>query len=158
MLHFVESQVVCLSNDAAFYYLVVTDTDLHNVIKRGNILKDVHKRYITYQILKATKYLHSGNVIHRDQKVRCIFLVHVFPDQTYWPYQLIGSSKYCVLCMNEEVSEVTLNTAMTSQWSISFFPSLPTSCWMVSVLSNSVILAWPAHWLRLLLMKKVTLI
>ena len=45
------------------------DTDLHNVIKRGNILKDVHKRYIMYQLLKATKYMHSGNVIHRDQKV-----------------------------------------------------------------------------------------
>jgi serine/threonine protein kinase len=45
------------------------ETDLHNVIKRGNILKDVHKRYIMYQLLKATKYIHSGNVIHRDQKV-----------------------------------------------------------------------------------------
>ena len=47
----------------------ILDTDLHNVIKRGNILKDVHKRYIMYQLLKATKYMHSGNVIHRDQKV-----------------------------------------------------------------------------------------
>ena len=45
------------------------DTDLHNVIKRGNILKEVHKQYIMYQLLRATKYLHSGNVIHRDQKV-----------------------------------------------------------------------------------------
>ncbi|XP_045513831.1 extracellular signal-regulated kinase 2 [Pieris brassicae] len=44
------------------------ETDLHNVIKRGNILKDIHKRYIMYQMLKATKYIHSGNVIHRDQK------------------------------------------------------------------------------------------
>jgi len=45
------------------------DTDLHNVIKRGNILKEVHKQYILYQLFRATKYLHSGNVIHRDQKV-----------------------------------------------------------------------------------------
>lgn len=50
------------------------ETDLHNVIKRGNILKDVHKRYIMYQLFKATKYLHSGNVIHRDQKPSNILL------------------------------------------------------------------------------------
>jgi hypothetical protein len=29
----------------------------------------VHKQYILYQLFRATKYLHSGNVIHRDQKV-----------------------------------------------------------------------------------------
>lgn len=52
-----------------FVFLFILDTDLHNIIKRGNILKDVHKRYIMYQLFKATKYLHSGNVIHRDQKV-----------------------------------------------------------------------------------------
>ena len=50
------------------YYSFIVDTDLHNVIKKG-ILKDVHKQYIMYQLFKATKYLHSGNVIHRDQKV-----------------------------------------------------------------------------------------
>ncbi|KAL0277475.1 UNVERIFIED_CONTAM: hypothetical protein PYX00_004741 [Menopon gallinae] len=44
------------------------DTDLHHVIKKGNILKDIHRRYIMYQLLRATRYLHSGNVIHRDQK------------------------------------------------------------------------------------------
>lgn len=44
------------------------DTDLHHVIKKGNILKDVHRRYIMYQLLRATRYLHSGDVIHRDQK------------------------------------------------------------------------------------------
>jgi len=47
---------------------------LHNVIKRKTILKDIHKQYIMYQLLKATKYLHSANVIHRDQKPSNILL------------------------------------------------------------------------------------
>ncbi|KAJ8955892.1 hypothetical protein NQ318_005440 [Aromia moschata] len=50
------------------------ETDLHNVIKRGNILKDIHKRYIMYQLLKAIKYIHSGNVIHRDLKPSNVLL------------------------------------------------------------------------------------
>lgn len=44
------------------------ESDLHNVIKRGSILKDIHKRYIMYQLFNATKFIHSGNVIHRDMK------------------------------------------------------------------------------------------
>lgn len=50
---------------------IFPETDLHNVIKRGNILSDVHKQYIMYQLFTATKYIHSGNVIHRDYKVSC---------------------------------------------------------------------------------------
>lgn len=50
-------------------FCFVPDTDLHAVIKKGTLLKDIHKRYVMYQIFKAVKYLHSGNVIHRDQKV-----------------------------------------------------------------------------------------
>ena len=53
------------------------DTDLHNVVKRGSILKDIHKRYIMYQLFKGMHYMHSGNVIHRDQKV-CI-LYYILP-------------------------------------------------------------------------------
>jgi mitogen-activated protein kinase 15 len=49
-----------------FYF---SEADLHNVIRKGNILKDTHKRYVMYQLLKAMKYLHSANVIHRDMKV-----------------------------------------------------------------------------------------
>lgn len=47
-----------------------TETDLHNVIKKGNVLEDIHRRYIMYQLFRATRYLHSGSVIHRDLKVR----------------------------------------------------------------------------------------
>lgn len=50
-------------------HFVFSETDLHNVIKRGNILKDIHKVFIMYQLFKAIKYIHSGNVIHRDLKV-----------------------------------------------------------------------------------------
>ncbi len=44
------------------------------MIKRKTILKDIHKQYIMYQLFKATKYLHSSNVIHRDQKPSNILL------------------------------------------------------------------------------------
>jgi len=43
------------------------ETDLHHVI-RANILEEIHKQYIIYQILKALKYIHSADLIHRDLK------------------------------------------------------------------------------------------
>ncbi|THD23556.1 Mitogen-activated protein kinase [Fasciola hepatica] len=50
------------------------DSDLHNCIKKGNILKDVHKKYIFYQLLRAVKYIHSADVIHRDLKPSNVLL------------------------------------------------------------------------------------
>eukprot|EP01051_Picozoa_sp_SAG22_P006982 SAG22_NODE_476_length_9995_cov_9.488480_4_plen_279_part_00 len=35
---------------------------------RANILEDIHKQYIIYQLLRALKYMHSGQVLHRDMK------------------------------------------------------------------------------------------
>lgn len=67
--------VIKANNDKDIYLVFeYMDTDLHNVIKKGNILKDIHKRYIMYQLCKATHYLHSGNVIHRDQKPSNVLL------------------------------------------------------------------------------------
>ena len=50
-------------------YLVFNymETDLHAVV-RANILEEVHKQYIVYQLLKALKYIHSADLIHRDIK------------------------------------------------------------------------------------------
>ncbi|CAB3979971.1 extracellular signal-regulated kinase 2-like isoform X2 [Paramuricea clavata] len=67
--------VIKASNDKDIYLVFeYMDTDLHNVIRKGNILKDIHKRYVMYQLCKATHYLHSGNVIHRDQKPSNVLL------------------------------------------------------------------------------------
>ncbi|XP_061677168.1 mitogen-activated protein kinase 15 isoform X2 [Syngnathoides biaculeatus] len=61
--------IIRAQNDKDIYLVFeYMDSDLHAVIKKGTLLKDIHKRYVMYQLLKAVKYLHSGNVIHRDQK------------------------------------------------------------------------------------------
>ncbi len=44
------------------------ETDLHAVI-RANILEGIHKQYIMYQLFKALKYMHTGQLLHRDIKV-----------------------------------------------------------------------------------------
>lgn len=47
--------------------LFCIDTDLHAVI-RANILEEIHKKYIIYQLLKTIKYIHSADLLHRDIK------------------------------------------------------------------------------------------
>lgn len=44
-----------------------TETDLHAVI-RANILEEIHKKYIVYQLVKALKFMHSADLLHRDIK------------------------------------------------------------------------------------------
>merc|ERR1712093_323537 len=60
--------VMKADNDRDIYLVFeFLETDLHAVI-RANILEDIHKQYILYQMLKALKYMHTAEVLHRDMK------------------------------------------------------------------------------------------
>jgi mitogen-activated protein kinase 15 len=62
--------VLKAENDRDLYLVFeYMETDLHAVI-RANILEDVHKQYIMYQLFKSLKYMHTGELLHRDIKVR----------------------------------------------------------------------------------------
>jgi len=66
--------VIKAENNIDLYLIFdYVEADLYNVIRAG-ILLDVHKRFITYQILKALKFIHSGDIIHRDLKPSNIFI------------------------------------------------------------------------------------
>ena len=42
-------------------------TDLSHVVK-AKLLTDVHVKFIAYQLLRALKYIHSAELLHRDVK------------------------------------------------------------------------------------------
>ncbi|XP_045878630.1 mitogen-activated protein kinase 15 isoform X1 [Meles meles] len=67
--------VIRAENDRDIYLVFESmDTDLNAVICKGRLRKDTHKRFIIYQLLRATKFIHSGHVIHRDQKPSNVLL------------------------------------------------------------------------------------
>ena len=60
-------------------YLVMEkmDSALQRIIFSKQELTDDHYQFILYQILRALYYLHSANIIHRDQFIRhwsCILI------------------------------------------------------------------------------------
>ena len=60
--------VLKADNDRDIYLVFEhMETDLHAAI-RANILGEVHKQYIMWQALKALKFMHSANLLHRDMK------------------------------------------------------------------------------------------
>ena len=66
--------VIKAENDLDLYLVFdYMEADLFNVI-RANILQEIHKKFIIYQILKALKFIHSADIIHRDLKPSNIFI------------------------------------------------------------------------------------
>eukprot|EP00178_Gracilaria_changii_P025672 TRINITY_DN79015_c0_g1_i1.p1 TRINITY_DN79015_c0_g1~~TRINITY_DN79015_c0_g1_i1.p1 ORF type:complete len:364 (-),score=57.83 TRINITY_DN79015_c0_g1_i1:128-1219(-) len=66
--------VMKAENDKDIYLVFeYMETDLHQVI-RHNILEDIHKQYIIYQLIKALKWLHTAGVVHRDIKPSNVLL------------------------------------------------------------------------------------
>jgi mitogen-activated protein kinase 15 len=66
--------VIRAENDKDIYLVFdYMETDLHAVI-RANILEEIHKQYIIYQILRCLKYMHSADLLHRDLKPSNILL------------------------------------------------------------------------------------
>lgn len=60
--------IVRAENDRDIYLVFdYMETDLHHVI-RANILEDIHKQYVTYQLLKSLHYMHTAELLHRDIK------------------------------------------------------------------------------------------
>ncbi|XP_030777406.1 mitogen-activated protein kinase 15 [Rhinopithecus roxellana] len=67
--------VIRAENDRDIYLVFeFMDTDLNAVIRKGGLLQDVHVRSIFYQLLQATRFLHSGHIVHRDQKPSNVLL------------------------------------------------------------------------------------
>lgn len=69
----VKLKSIVLPTDLRYYtdlYLVfeIMDTDLAQIIRSPQPLKEQHTQYFTYQLLRALEYLHSKNIVHRDIK------------------------------------------------------------------------------------------
>jgi serine/threonine protein kinase len=126
---------------------VLTDTDLHAVI-RANILEEIHKRYIIYQLLKAIKYMHSGNVLHRDMKVDTSNLINSF---SFSFSLLLDTSHFHSLLQLVFVLDTILDIFYSIYWCVCVCDDSRVICFSIrSALSKSLILDWRGRLIQMM--------
>lgn len=106
------TNVLKAENDRDIYLVFeYMETDLHAVI-RANILKDIHKQYIIYQLFKAIKYMHSANVLHRDMKPSNLLL----NSDCFLKVADFGLARSIASLENETVENPVLTDYVATRW------------------------------------------
>jgi len=104
--------VLKAENDRDIYLVFeYMETDLHAVI-RANILKDIHKQYILYQLFKAIHYMHSGNVLHRDMKPSNLLL----NSECFLKVADFGLARSIASLENDAVENPVLTDYVATRW------------------------------------------
>eukprot|EP01094_Clydonella_sp_ATCC50884_P029162 TRINITY_DN903_c0_g1_i1.p1 TRINITY_DN903_c0_g1~~TRINITY_DN903_c0_g1_i1.p1 ORF type:complete len:440 (-),score=246.43 TRINITY_DN903_c0_g1_i1:1626-2945(-) len=106
------TNVLKADNDRDIYLVFeYMETDLHAVI-RANILEDIHKQYIIYQLCKALKYMHTGNVLHRDMKPSNLLL----NSECFLKVADFGLARSIAALENETVDNPVLTDYVATRW------------------------------------------
>merc|ERR1712093_960250 len=106
------TNVLKADNDRDIYLVFeYMETDLHAVI-RANILEDIHKQYIIYQLCKALKYMHTGNVLHRDMKPSNLLL----NSECFLKVADFGLARSVASLENDAVENPVLTDYVATRW------------------------------------------
>mmetsp|Transcript_7719 Transcript_7719/g.34976 ORF Transcript_7719/g.34976 Transcript_7719/m.34976 type:complete len:171 (-) Transcript_7719:2105-2617(-) len=106
--------VLKAENDRDIYLIFeYMETDLHAVI-RANILEDIHKQFIMYQLFKALKYMHSAELLHRDVKPSNLLL----NSECQMKIADFGLARSLTSITDDETSAPILTDYVATRWKV----------------------------------------